>query len=144
MANAIGVITALIMSAIMLLGGKTILGCFLAGNEETINATIKIGYQFLIILAIFFPLLYILYIVRSCIQGMGNTVLPMISSIIQLLMRTGCALILPLYIGENGVFWGEIFAWTGADIFLMLSYFYLIRKLECEGSIYKCRGNRAG
>lgn len=129
-ANAIGVITAFIMSAIMLLGGKTILGCFLTGDEEKINAIIKIGYQFLFILAIFFPLLYILYIVRSCIQGMGNTVLPMVSSIIQLLMRTGCALILPLYIGQNGVFWGEIFAWTGADIFLMLSYFHLIRKLE--------------
>ena len=130
MANGIGVITALMMSTIMILGGKTILGCFLAGNEATIRATIKIGYQFLMILAIFFPLLYILYIIRSCIQGVGNTVLPMISSIIQLLMRTGCALILPVYIGENGVFWGEVFAWTGADIFLMLSYFYLIRKLK--------------
>ena len=35
---------------------------------------------------------------------MGNSLLPMISSIVQLVMRTGCALLLPALIGESGVF----------------------------------------
>lgn len=134
-ANGIGVITALFMSAIMLLCGKWILACFIAGDAVLVQAAIQIGYRFLIILSMFFPLLYILYITRACIQGMGNTVLPMISSIAQLVMRVGCALVLPPFIGENGVFYGEIFAWLGADIILVLWVFYYFKKRQIRNGI---------
>lgn len=129
-ANIIGIMTALGMSGIMVLFGKSILSCFITGEEAAVQATIQIGYQFLTILAVFFPLLYILYISRACIQGIGNTVLPMISSIAQLIMRMGCALILPSFIGKTGVFWGEIFAWIGADAILMCSYFYCMNQKQ--------------
>lgn len=128
-ANIIGIITAYGMSTIMLLFGRMILSCFITGDAATVQATIQIGYQFLKILAVFFPLLYILYVTRACIQGMGNTLLPMISSIAQLIMRMGCALILTGFIGKTGVFWGEIFAWIGADIILLFSYYYYVKKL---------------
>ena len=112
--------------------GKPILGCFISGDEETIRATLRIGYQFLLILAAFFPLLYVLYIIRACLQGMGNTVLPMMSSIGQLVMRTGCALLLPLVIGESGVFWGEVLAWICADLILMAGYLRAMKKYHIE------------
>lgn len=129
-ANVIGIMTALLMSAVMLIFGRFILGCFITGDEETVNTTLRIGYQFLVILAGFFPLLYVLYVTRACIQGIGNTVLPMISSIGQLIMRTGCALLLPPVIGEIGVFFGEVFAWVCADIILIWGYFYCMRKYQ--------------
>lgn len=117
-ASAIGIVTALFMSTIMLVFGKMILRLFLTGDVEDVNAAIGTGYHFLIVLACFFPLLYLLYIARACVQGMGNSVLPMLSSTVQLVMRCGCALILPLFIGESGVFYGEVLAWIGADIML--------------------------
>ena len=131
-ATIIAIITGYAMSAIMVLFGKTILSCFITGEEAMVQATIQIGYQFLLILAVFFPLLYILYVTRACIQGIGNTVLPMISSMVQLVMRMGCALLLPRFIGETGVFWGEILAWVGADIFLVISYFYYMNHKQLE------------
>ncbi len=134
-ANIIGMITAYGMSAIMLFFGKMILSCFIAADAETEQATIQIGYQFLKILAVFFPLLYILYVTRACIQGMGNTLLPMISSIAQLIMRMGCAFILTRFIGKTGVFWGEIFAWIGADIILLFSYYYYLKKLGKQAGL---------
>ena len=102
-ANLIGAATALLMSAIMVFFGKPVLGCFLTGDSVTVEGAMRIGYHFLLVLAVFFPFLYILYVTRSCIQGMGNSLLPMISSIVQLVMRTGCALLLPALIGESGV-----------------------------------------
>ncbi len=126
-ATVIGILTACLMSVVMLTLGKPILGCFISGDEETIKATIRIGYQFLMVLAGFFPLLYVLYIIRACLQGMGNTILPMVSSIGQLVMRTGCALLLPLLIGESGVFWGEILAWICADVILYAGYLRTMR-----------------
>lgn len=129
-ANLIGAATALLMSAIMVIFGKPVLGCFLTGDSVTVEGAMRIGYHFLLVLAVFFPFLYILYVTRSCIQGMGNSLLPMISSIVQLVMRTGCALLLPALIGESGVFYGEVCAWLGADLLLAFSYFYCMKKLR--------------
>ena len=129
-ANLIGAATALLMSAIMVFLGKPVLGCFLTGDSVTVEGAMRIGYHFLLVLAVFFPFLYILYVTRSCIQGMGNSLLPMISSIVQLVMRTGCALLLPALIGESGVFYGEVCAWLGADLLLAFSYFYCMKKLQ--------------
>ena len=129
-ANLIGAATALLMSAIMVFFGKPVLGCFLTGDSVTVEGAMRIGYHFLLVLAVFFPFLYILYVTRSCIKGMGNSLLPMISSIVQLVMRTGCALLLPALIGESGVFYGEVCAWLGADLLLAFSYFYCMKKLR--------------
>ena len=38
---------------------------------------------------------------------------------IQVIMRVGCALFLTKAIGYTGIFWGELCAWIGADIFLI-------------------------
>ncbi len=75
-ANLIGAATALLMSAIMVFLGKPVLGCFLTGDSVTVEGAMRIGYYFLLVLAVFFPFLYILYVTRSCIQGMGNSLLP--------------------------------------------------------------------
>ena len=127
-ANLIGTATAYLMSAVMILFGKQILSCFLSGDVATVEAALAIGFRFLCVLAIFFPLLYILYITRACVQGMGDGVFPMLSSAAQLIMRVGCALLLTRLIGESGVFFGEVMAWAGADLLLGGRDFYLERK----------------
>jgi len=128
----IGVVSAYLMSFIMVVWGRPILMLFIpAGNgpggcpqafgggcEGQAEAALRIGYRFLCILAAFFPLLYALYILRSCIQGMGDSTMPMLSSLMQVIMRIACAALLTKCIGNTGVFWGEIMAWLGADIFL--------------------------
>lgn len=125
-ASILGVITAYVMSAVMIFLGKPIMRCFVTGTADAVGEMLSVGYEFLIILAIFFPLLYLLYIWRACIQGMGNTLIPMISSMIQLVMRVLCAVLLTRVIGQSGVFWGEIFAWLGADALLLLTYYYMM------------------
>lgn len=128
-ANLIGVVTAYLMSAVMIFFGKPILSCFLTGDAATVEAALSIGFRFLCVLAVFFPLLYILYITRACVQGMGDGVFPMLSSAAQLVMRAGCALLLTRLAGENGIFFGEIMAWAGADLLLAGRYLYLRKKV---------------
>lgn len=113
-----GIATAAIMSFIMFVFGKPVLALFLQKSQAESGAAMAIGYQFLCILGVFFPLLYILYIIRACIQGMGNSFMPMLSSLLQVLMRLLCAFGATRIIGDTGIFWGEIMAWIGADIFL--------------------------
>lgn len=124
---AIGGLTAVIMSCIMLFAGKPILGLFITTSEMDMTVAISIGYSFLRILAFGFPLLYVLYIVRACVQGLGDSFFPMLSSFVQVIMRVGCALFLTKVINHSGIFWGELCAWIGADIFLIC---VLMRKFQ--------------
>ena len=61
---------------------------------------------------------------------MGDTFFPMISSVIQLVMRMACALLLVGVMGYRGVFFGEAAAWIGADLLLLIVFRHRIRNLE--------------
>ena len=81
-------------------------------------------------MSLFLPVLYILHVARSAIQGMGNTVLPMISGVAEFVMRAATAILLPLWVGEIGIFFAEIMAWAGATVILVISYFVVVKKVE--------------
>lgn len=128
-AVALALVTSLCIGAAMLVFGRLILSCFISGTPEEVEQTMKIAYFYLAIMSICLPILYILHVVRSAIQGMGNTLLPMLSGIAEFVMRTSTALLLPLAVGETGIFFAEIAAWIGADIILVISYFITVKKL---------------
>lgn len=119
-ALSIGTCTALIMSGIMFFAGKEIIALFIRESEAGIGEMLRVGYGYLRVLALGFPLLYCLYVLRAYIQGMGDSVFPMLSGVVQVIMRVMCALLLTRVIGHAGVFWGEVTAWAGADVFLLL------------------------
>ena len=127
-AMGIALLTSAVIAAGMLLFGHQILGCFISGEQETVEQTMAIAYHYLAIMSICLPILYILHVVRSALQGMGDTVLPMASGVAEFVMRTGTAIILPLLIGEEGIFYAEILAWLGADVILVSSYFLRMKK----------------
>ena len=119
---------SLIISTAMLTLGKHILGLFLSGDPVEVELAIRSGYRYLSIMALGLPVLYLLHVVRSAVQGMGNTLLPMVSGIGEFVMRTGCVLLLPALLGEDGIYIAEIAAWLGADLVLIPSYFVTMKK----------------
>lgn len=129
-ANITGCLTAVGIAVLMGLFGKQIIGSFISGTPEEVAQAVRIGCEFLWVMSIALPVLYILHVVRSALQGMGNTLMPMLSGIAEFVMRTGSALLLPTLIGYKGVFWAEVFAWLGADIILVASYFHTMRRLR--------------
>lgn len=129
-ACVIGIVTSVVIAAVMILGGRAALSMFIAGDTAEAEQSMYFAVYYLRIMAVCLPVLYILHIVRSCIQGMGNSVLPMLSGIMEFVMRTGAAITLPALIGESSVFYAEVLAWIGADVVLISSYFYVIGKLK--------------
>lgn len=124
-----GIVTAVFIAGVMALLGKPIIGSFLSGTPEEVAQSSRIACEFLWVMSICLPVLYVLYIYRSALQGMGNTLMPMLSGIAEFVMRTGSALLLPALIGYKGVFWAEVLAWVGADVILLTSYARTMRKL---------------
>ncbi len=125
----IALATSVVIAAVMLLGGKLILSCFISGTPEESAQTLQIAYFYLAVMSVCLPILYLLHVTRSVIQGMGNTVLPMASGIAEFVMRALAAICLPLLVGETGIFFAEILAWSGAVVILVISYFHVIRKI---------------
>lgn len=120
--------TSVVISAAMLLFGRVILGCFISGTPQEVEQAMSAAYLYLVIMSVCLPVLYILHVTRSAIQGMGNAALPMLSGIVEFVMRAVTAQRLPLMVGETGVFFAEPAAWLGADAVLIVSYLLVARR----------------
>ena len=127
-ATVIAFLTSSLISISMFLVGKNLLSQFLTGEASQVEEAMEIAFHYLKIMSIFLFTLYLLYVVRSTLQGIGNTVMPMISGFAEFAMRVGAALILPLFMGQEGIFYAEILAWMGADVILLSAYIYHIYK----------------
>lgn len=130
----IGLGLALTVGLIMVIFGKPILSLFIRDETEIVDQVMSFGYDFLRIMAAGLPMLYLLFVYRSALQGMGDTVIPMISGFVELALRVGAALLLPLIMGVWGVYLAEISAWMGAGIFLMISCYHKLRQLTSRGN----------
>ena len=129
-ATTVALATSAVIAGVMLLFAKSIVGAFLSGTPVEVAAATTVGVTYLSIMSICLPVLYILHVTRSAVQGMGNTVLPMVSGVAEFIMRTGGVLLLPALMGENGIFLAEVLAWLGADLILIPSYFITFGKLS--------------
>jgi Na+-driven multidrug efflux pump len=129
-ATAVALATSAVIASVMLFAGRYTVGAFISGSPQDVAAATEVGYTYLSIMSICLPILYILHVTRSAVQGMGNTVLPMVSGIAEFIMRTGGVLLLPALMGEIGIFIAEVSAWLGADLILVPSYFITMKKLK--------------
>ena len=120
--------TSAVISILMFLFGKILLSMFISGDPEQAGQVLAIAWHYLSVMASCLCILYFLYVYRSALQGLGNTMIPMLSGIVEFFVRVGVALLLPRLIGQNGIFYAEIAAWTGAVILLVSSYYVSIRK----------------
>ena len=121
--------TSAVIGSVMIVFGRGIVAGFISGTPSEVEAATRVAYTYLAIMSGCLPILYILHVTRSAIQGMGNTVLPMVSGIAEFIMRTGGVLLLPALMGENGIFVAEVSAWAGADLILIPSYFLVLGRL---------------
>lgn len=121
-ALAIAAATSLVIAAVMLAFGRAILNCFISGTPQEVEQAMETAYFYLAVMSAGLPVLYVLHVMRSAVQGMGNTALPMVSGVVEFIMRTATALYLPLAVGETGIFFAEPAAWVGADVVLVCSY----------------------
>jgi len=127
------IVISAVIGALMLIFGKLILGLFITGSPEEVSISLQYAYEFLATMSIGLPVLYVLYSYRNALQGLGNTIMPMMSGFAEFIMRTASALLLPALVGYWGIFFAEVLAWLGADVILVSSYYRNIRSLpKCD------------
>ena len=123
-------LTSAFISVMMFIFGKHILRMFISGDPAQTEQVLGIAWHYLSIMASVLCILYFLYVYRSALQGLGDTMIPMLSGVVEFFIRVGVALLLPKIMGQNGIFYAEITAWTGAAVLLAVSYYIRIRKFR--------------
>ncbi len=89
---------------------------------------IAMSKQYLPITGICMILLGFLFVFRSTCQGMGQTLMPMLSGGVEVALRVSVVLLAGSLSGFYRIATAEVSAWIGAWLMLMVTYFYLIRR----------------
>ena len=120
-ALAIATVTSVAMSGAMYLFGESILSLFIEQSADP--KIMEIATRYLFTMAATLSILYYLHVYRSALQGMGDTVMPMVSGFAECAMRVGAAWILTRSVGARGIFYAEPMAWAGATVILVIAYY---------------------
>lgn len=118
-----------VIFVVVRLFGRSLVRIFLDVPEETV-----IGYatQFLTITAGGYCLLTLVNVVRFSIQGMGFSVLAIVSGVMEMLARTFAGLFLAPRFGFAAVAMAHPLAWIAADLFLIPAFFVCRKKIETQ------------
>lgn len=71
-ALGIALATSVVIAIAMLLTGRMLVGSFITGSPQEVLEATEIAYHYLAIMSIFLPILYLLHLYRSSLQGMGG------------------------------------------------------------------------
>lgn len=127
--NYITLVTSLIAAAILVFFAKYFVMIFIENPTDEI-----IGYtqQVLNYSAVFMIFLGAIFIYRNVLQGMGESFVPMMAGVYELVARSLVVFILPKYIGFAGICLSDPIAWIAASLPLMFTYYKKIKKIIPE------------
>ena len=119
--------TSIFMGVMNFFFGGTLASFFIGAGETEV-----IGYAqtFLSINGVLYWVLALLFIYRFTLQGLGNSTVPTIAGIMELIMRALGGLFLVDMLGFTGAALSNPLAWIGAFIPLTIAYYMEIHKLE--------------
>lgn len=125
---------ALPAGAIAILFRRPLIGFLVSGTAEELEKILTYGGESLLMIALFLPALNLLCLNRAGLQGMGNTVIPMLSGFTELLGRVASLALLSPLLEQGSVYWCYPIGWMGAALLLGVSYgvVYRKRRLEAE------------
>ncbi|MEG0264735.1 MAG: MATE family efflux transporter [Erysipelotrichaceae bacterium] len=115
------------ITLVLIVFGKDFISIIVSSSETKV---ISIAYEYIFITSLFLWVLSLLFIYRSSLQGMGDTFIPMISGIVELVCRILVALCIPTLLGFKGIAFAEAGAWIGAELLLMIAFYYKLNKKE--------------
>lgn len=130
-ANTLALLSSVAMAAVMLIFGREITMLFISREDMVLALEAgETAYRYLALMSLSLPVLYVLYVYMSALQGMGNTIAPMYSAVFELIIRIGVSLIVAQIGFRDGVFLAEVGAWFGGAITQALGYVLQIRKIN--------------
>lgn len=128
-ASLCGIACSAAMYAVAAVFGRSLVCIFLDVPEETV---ISYAAQFLTITAGGYCLLTLVNVVRFSIQGMGFSVLAIVSGIMEMIARAIAGLFLAPRFGFAAVAFAHPLAWIFADVFLIPAFALCRKRIQAH------------
>ncbi len=119
-------------AAVLLAFGRQLLGLLIAGDPGELEQILAAGYEYLAVLALTVPLMFLLCLYRSGLEGMGSTFASTLSGFVELGLRLAAVLLLPGALGRWAIYLANPLGWLGAAILLACSYYRVFRRRTRE------------
>jgi putative MATE family efflux protein len=125
----ISIVVSIISTIVVILFGGAFTRLFMSGNDLEV-----IGYarQYLNTVSIFYIPLGLIFIYRNTLQGIGDSFVPMMAGVAEMVARTVVAFTLPILLDFTGIALADPAAWIAAAVPLAITYFKRINVLMKE------------
>ena len=127
--NKVSIITSLLAGLVLMFLGKYFVRLFIENPTAEIFTYSQLVFNYS---AVFFIPLGFIFVYRNVLQGMGESFMPMMAGVLELIARSIVAFTLPKYIGFTGICLSDPVAWVAASVFLMITYYKKMKKIEIE------------
>lgn len=106
---------------------------FIDLSEPGAPEAVDVAARYLVNMILSLPILYLIYVHRSALQGTGDSKWSLISGIFEALVRVAVAKGLFALLGTPVLFWSEPLSWLAAWVFVLVPYcFYEKKHLRVE------------
>lgn len=123
--SVFSLVLSFILPIIVYFFGDEMVRLFLENANQEI---VELAHKYLKITTIFYCFLGQVFIFRQTLQGMGHSVLPMLSGFVELFMRGFSGIVLASSFGYLGLCFASPAAWIGACVILIGGYVYVLRR----------------
>lgn len=110
---------SLLLGIVFITLGTPLVRLFVGDQSDAVGA---MAAEMLVINGACYSALGVLFVLRGALQGLGHTMIPTVTEVVELIMRGGAAVVLGAAFGYVGVVWSNPLAWLGAAIILVPAY----------------------
>lgn len=113
-------------------------------EADLMSKVLDEGFLYLLCNGCCYILLTLIFIYRNALQGMGRSAITVFSGVTELAMRSVAAMVLAGIWGYTGICLSNPIAWLGADIFLLVTYYAVFRKIKKKGGLLNGENTNVG
>ncbi|WP_350349498.1 MATE family efflux transporter [Agromyces sp. G08B096] len=117
---------SVVLGAVLIAFGADLVRLFV---DEGSDAVVADAATMLAVNGFLYASLGVLFVLRGALQGLGHTLVPTLTGVVELVMRVLAAIVLGAAFGFVGVVWSNPLAWLGAVALLLPAYLREHRKL---------------
>ena len=110
----------LALGLLLVAAGAPIVRSFVGDGAQDV---VEMAHWFLVINGLMYWVLGLLFVTRNALQGLGQTLVPTMSGVFELVMRVVAAIILGGMFGFDGIVWSNPLAWIGAAVLLVPAWY---------------------
>ena len=120
---------SLLAGALVIAAGPYFMTLFV-GPEEV--EAIRLGQTYFLVNGLTYWILSMLFIFRYTLQGLGQSIVPTVAGVMELIMRATAGIVLVDALGFLGACLGNPMAWLGSCVSLAIAYVMTVRRLPKE------------